>query len=241
MRSLFIQLTIAALLTQSCFFDPYPPEDEDLYDERPALILRLNGFATSAKFRIRFWDGGGAWTYPESYTFYTDGEGNFLGSISLTKGTTSVSYYLMVDEDKSGDWGVGDRAFYRNALAIDSATDTVTDTVTLAGSSAVVAYNTTQTNLIGPGTLICIYFPELEGTWDSTMASSIPEFPVIYDAALLLSDWFPVSTKIFGGGSTSSFLISGNNYKETCIRDDDGDEKHTTGEPVTDTVGVITP
>ena len=218
-----------------CYYDPNPPADEDLYDEREILIINLKQCSAGSRVFIRYQDSEGNFTYPSTYALYTRPDGSFTGRISLSHGSQSASVILYVDENNNGQIDATDFGIFKNNIALNTAAHKTQENINCASGTLLSAAASNITP-VGSGYRICVYVPALWFAWQAAESQNLPNVPN-FEEELLLTDWFPASIVDTAGSAQNTFLPAGT-YDETCIEDTNGNQKYDSGESVNTTSGI---
>ena len=213
-----VMIMLLAIGDGICHYDPSAPTYNELYDDRPVLVMQLSGFSPNVMVTYRYWADSTPYIYPGSYSLYTDAQGRFTGTFSVIKGTTSVSYILMVDENDDSTWDTSDYGVYRSGLSFNGA-NTITDVLTY--TTLTLGTYTTIEAAPASGIKTCIYMPNDQNAWDTGDRNNISKFPKM-STTLYLTDWFNTS-QIDSASSTSAAIFPKGNYNETCVTDLDAD------------------
>jgi len=225
-----------------CFYDPIPPGDAKIYDDRPTVIIKLTGFSPNVKISVRFWDDTTAFARPASYLTYTDAQGKYTGTISVSNDNTSASYLLLVDQNDNGSWDVDDYGAYRSGLTFATDSNMIEDVLTYSAGTLKAYTPGTQVAQTAPvtGVKTCIYTPNDQTVWESADMESIAQFPVMEGARLKLTDWFPTG-QIDSASTTSDTFLPTGNYNETCVTDLNGDDRFNGSDSVNSPGAVTLP
>lgn len=219
----FFLIALPVLLAGHCYFDPNPPAEDRLYDDRPVLVLKLSGFTSSAPLYIRYTDKDGVFVANGSRQLYTDINGNAFISLNMTHDTTSADLLLFVDNDKDGDIDTADYGTLQTGIAFADNHTEKNLTITHAAGS-LNAYST-AVSAPAQGQKVCVYSFENH----PFRTDSIPEYRSAAAKVATLREWRPFSTVDTGSTTTAAALPSGT-YSETCIADTDSDSEYDSGE-----------
>ncbi|MDH5717233.1 MAG: hypothetical protein OEZ22_06310 [Spirochaetia bacterium] len=213
-----------------CYYDPNPPEDSELYDERPILVLNLTGCSASSKVFIRYWDSKGAFLYPSSYPIFTNTEGGLLKSLSLTQYTQTVSFLLYVDQNQNDEIDTFDFGIYQT-VTLNTLENVTREDISCIPDTLIEVLpfdNLTPES----GQKICVYTPADKPIWNIYNRNNIPEYPELADKSAFLTDWFPAFVLNSNGTIKNNFLISGS-YHETCVYDYNLNNLYESSETIT--------
>ena len=224
-----------------CYYNNIPPDPSAINDTRPRLVLNLNGFNPGSRVYLRFWESNIAFSYPANYQLYIDASGRLQTEVVLSKNTTSADVLIYVDQTADGKLDTADFGTYQNGIVITtpSYSENLYTYLLVNYRGSTLSEYTSTAALPVTGQAVCVYMPSDKPSWDSSLVTSMPAFPVMTDAALTLSDWFPVSVLSTTGVTQRVPLITNlgtGGYNETCVYDTNSSGNYDSGEAVITTL-----
>lgn len=93
-----------------CTYDADPPDQSEIHDEKPLVMLDIAGLPPRRLVRIQYTDAAGTHSLATDST-RTDNDGRFLYPLFMQRGTRNYSVTLSFDDSASGVVGdAGDKA-----------------------------------------------------------------------------------------------------------------------------------
>lgn len=113
-----------ALLLSGCTYDASPPEQSEIDDGKPLLLIDAVGLPARRLVRIEYTDFLGSKTLATA-SEKTDNDGRFFYPLFLARGTRNYSVTLTYDQSDDGIFGAGDKSTPANNGAFISDGETV--------------------------------------------------------------------------------------------------------------------
>jgi hypothetical protein len=119
-----VLITVSLLLLGNCTYDASPPEESEINDGKPLLLIDATGLPARRLVRIQYTDLSGTKTLATAAE-KTDADGRILYPLFMTRGTRNYSVTVTYDDSNDGLFGTGDKATAANNGAFISDDETV--------------------------------------------------------------------------------------------------------------------
>lgn len=119
-----VLITVSLLLLGNCTYDASPPEESEINDGKPLLLIDATGLPARRLVRIQYTDLSGTKTLATAAE-KTDADGRILYPLFMTRGTRNYSVTVTYDDSNDGLFGTGDKATAANNGAFISDGETV--------------------------------------------------------------------------------------------------------------------
>ncbi|MFZ5628227.1 MAG: hypothetical protein ACOY5B_03795 [Spirochaetota bacterium] len=106
-------LISSLFLLGDCTYDASPPEESEINDSKPLLLIDTTGLPSRRLIRIQYTDLSGTKTLATTAE-RTDADGRLLYPLFMTRGTRNYSVTVTYDDSNDGLFGTGDKATAAN-------------------------------------------------------------------------------------------------------------------------------
>jgi hypothetical protein len=103
-----VLITVSLLLLGNCTYDASPPEESEINDGKPLLLIDATGLPARRLVRIQYTDLSGTKTLATAAE-KTDADGRILYPLFMTRGTRNYSVTVTYDDSNDGLFDTGDK------------------------------------------------------------------------------------------------------------------------------------